>query len=236
MRALSFFCDCSSYVGDNKFAVVGGVAVKRSKENELSEEISKIKSLYGIKGEFKWNSYRAGPRKIAYESLINTFFEALKADDLHFHCMIVDFDEFDHHLNGRGSPSKSVNKLYFQLMLHTVCKLYGRNWRISMFPDHGNDSELISGFREQICAAAYKRYSALPNCLRAVHPTASKKNELLQMVDVVIGIIAAEREDRLLGHRKAALREFFMEKCQIKDFSKNTASSVRDFTVWNFEM
>lgn len=173
---LHYYCDCSSYTGDNIYAVVGGVAVKAHVEDKLEEEIQGIKDRIGMKSEFKWSSYKGGPRKeCAYFELVDLMFDSIEKDHLHFHSVIADFKRFDHHQGGRGSPYQSVNKLYFQLMLHEVCRRYGSKWRIIMFPDQGSDSEQIGKFREVICAKAYRRYGAQFGSLRAIKPTQSQK-------------------------------------------------------------
>ena len=125
--------------------------------------------------------------------------------------------------------------MYYQLMLHSVCRLYGDKWRLVMLPDHGPDSDHIGDYREAICAQAYNRYRVQPNCLRAIHPTPSKKVNLLQMTDVIIGAMAAEREKRVLKKVKSELRQYFMEKSPVADLSKNTRREERAFSVWNFK-
>lgn len=148
--------------------------------------------------------------------------------------MIVDFEKFDHHQKGRGAPHLSINKMYYQLMLHEVCRRYGDKRRIVMFPDHGPDSNQIGEFRRGICANAYKKYNAKPNCLRDIHPTASKKINLLQMTDVIIGALAAQRENRAINPVKSELREYVMAKCPFPDISSGTHRDERQFSIWNF--
>jgi len=103
-----------------------------------------------------------------------------------------------------------------------------------MLPDHGPDSDQIGEFRNGICANAYRQYYAKPNCLRAIHPTASKKVNLLQMTDVIIGAIAAEREDRVVKAVKAELRKYVMGRSPVPDMSINTQRGERQFSIWNF--
>ncbi len=156
---LNYYCDCSSYVGDNKYAVVGGVAVKAHHVSDLEGEIQHLKDDIGMSSEFKWSGYKGGIRKEkAYKGLVDLFYDAIANHKLHFHALIVDFDKFDHHMNGRGSPHQSVNKLYYQHMIHDVCRRYGDKWRIQMIPDHGSDSEQIVSFRGAICAKSYNQY------------------------------------------------------------------------------
>ncbi|SMO59709.1 Protein of unknown function [Thalassovita litoralis] len=234
LDVLHYYCDCSSYAGDNKYAVVGGIAVKAHMVDLLNGKVQSLKDGIGMQSEFKWSEYRGGRKKATYEALVDLFYEAIDLHYMHFHAIIVDFNEFDHHKKGRGAPQLSVNKMYYQLMLHEVCRRYGSKWRIVMFPDHGPDSDQIGDYRNGICARAYKMYSAKPNCLREIHPTASKKVGLLQMTDVIIGAMAAHREDRTVKAVKSDLREYVMAKSPITDLSTDTPRDERQFSIWNF--
>lgn len=235
LDVLHFYCDCSSYTGDNTYAVVGGVAVKADLVDTLEAQIQALKDDIGMSSEFKWSSYKGGSRKRrAYHGLIDLMFDAIDRDYLHFHSLVVHFKKFDHHQQGRGSPHQSVNKLYFQLMLHDVCRRYGGKWRVLMFPDHGSDSEQIGRFREAICARAYKQYGAQFGSLRTIKPMASEKKGLLQMVDIAIGAMAAERESRALKLCKDELRAYFMDKSPVSNLAIDTDRDERCFTVWNF--
>lgn len=200
----------------------------------LNGKVQSLKDGIGMQSEFKWSEYRGGRKKATYEALVDLFYEAIDLHYMHFHAIIVDFNEFDHHKKGRGAPQLSVNKMYYQLMLHEVCRRYGSKWRIVMFPDHGPDSDQIGDYRNGICARAYKMYSAKPNCLREIHPTASKKVGLLQMTDVIIGAMAAHREDRTVKAVKSDLREYVMAKSPITDLSTDTPRDERQFSIWNF--
>ena len=234
-NVMNFYCDCSSYAGDNKYAVVGGIAVRAGSIEKLSSDIQKIKDEIGMESEFKWSAYRGGRKRVAYEKLIELFFVNIESKTIQFHSMIVDFEKFDHHKSGRGSRHLSVNKLYYQLMLHVVCKEYGQKYRIVMFPDHGPDSDSIIEYRAQLCAQARKKHSTEPNCLRAIQPLQSDKCLILQMNDVIIGAIAAHREVRALASDKAHIRDYVLSRSPVTDYSRNTTKNTKDFTIWNFQ-
>ena len=233
-EVVNFYCDCSSYAGDNKYAVVGGIAIKQGSVDNLTAEIQSLKDEIGMKSEFKWSAYKGGRKRTTYKKLVDLFFSQVAADKIHFHAMIVDFETFDHHQGGRGSNHLSVNKLYYQLMLHVVCRQYGEKYRIVMFPDRGPDSDTIVGFREQICGQSTKRHSTATNCLRAIQPLRSELSHILQMNDVIIGAIAAQREMRVLNFDKSELRDYIFTNSPVTSYAKNTNKSEKKFTIWNF--
>jgi hypothetical protein len=231
---VNFYCDCSSYTGDNIYAVVGGIAIKAELVDDLVAEIQVLKDEVGMKSEFKWSEYRGGRKAETYRKLVDLFFTKIQENKINFHAMIADFQKFDHHKKGRGSPHLSVNKLYYQLMLHVVCRQYGQKHRIVMFPDRGPDSDSIIQFRDQLCEVSERKYSTIAGSLRAIQPLNSDLSLILQMNDVIIGAIAAHREQRKLNANKSELRDYVFTCSPVNSFAINTKRSEKNFTVWNF--
>ncbi len=230
---LEFYCDSSSHRG-HKYVVLGGVSATPKRVLQLNAALDTIKSTIEMKGEFKWSGFRGGNKTQAYKSAVDLFFHSIENRHLHFHSIVCDFAEFDHHRTGRGSPEASVNKLYYQLMLHQIGRRYGGSARIEIYPDHGNDSAEVVRFREAICAAAYKKYSAKPNCIRAIKPVPSAKHNILQMLDIVIGSMAALREQRSLATHKAGLADYILEKSPVSNWDHDFNLNQNRFSIWNF--
>jgi hypothetical protein len=190
--------------------VVGGVAIHEDRIEEISQTIANIKDEIGMLSAFRWSDYRAGRKKKAYFKLVQYFFELIENGHMHFHLLICPFSEFNHKLGGTGNQESSVNRMYFQLYLHRFCKFYGTKCYLYGFPDRGNDSSQVVGFREVLCAKAYNKFATLPNCIPAIHPQKSKDHGAIQMVDVVIGSVAAKRERRVLNANKSELADFIV--------------------------
>jgi hypothetical protein len=232
---LDFYCDSSSHRG-HKYVVVAGVAGRPHRINEINAKLEVFKETISMKSEFKWSQYRGGRKEGIYFGVVDYFFELISNGQLHFHGLVCDFNRFDHHRAGRGNPETSVNKLYYQLMLHQVCKQYGNRCRIQMFPDHENDSAQVTQFREAICARAYRQYATRPNCLRAIHPIPSSNHNVLQMLDIVIGSIAALREDRQLSGHKMKLANYILEKSPVSSWDQDVTFENNSMSLWNFRL
>lgn len=235
---LQFFSDSSSHRG-HKYMVVGGILLRPHRTSELTRKMQDLREAakMGPNSEFKWTSYKNGQRKKAYFGLIDLFFEMIKNGHLHFHSMICDFHEFDHKheaKNGSKDMFTSVNKLYYQLLLHQICRRYGKYHTIAMYPDHGNDSAEIVHFRENVCKAAYFKYKAQFGSLIRIQPYPSSSMLPLQLPDVVLGSIAALREGRELNANKQELAEYILAKSPLENWGQSTSRDA-NFTVWNWK-
>ena len=129
----------------------------------------------------------------------------------------------------------TVNRLYYQLFLHSLCKVHGGRSRIIAYPDMGTDSAEVIGFRNQICAAAYRKYSTLPNCLVDIRPRNSASSSVMQATDIVIGAIAASQNNIISKREKIELAAYVQERSKHPDWNVDTLRSRKDITVWNFK-
>jgi len=173
---LSFFADSSSR--DHTYMGLGGFAVSGSRIQEIQDTVFRMRDAAGIQSEFSWKKYRGGNRRQAYFDLVDYGFELIRKNHAHLHIKFVNFSSFEHRSGGRvvkrsHRPDRdtSINKIYYQMALHRLARYYGKRSAIHLRLDSGADSEDIIQMREEICAAAYKRYQALPNCIRSIEHT-----------------------------------------------------------------
>jgi hypothetical protein len=216
--------------------VVGGIAVTKPIYTSLDNRIKEIKAKAEIESEMKWADYKGGERSIAYKAVIDLAFETINQKKAQFHVMPVPFSTFSHRRNERrdGLRETSVSLMYYQFVLHRICQFYGPKWGIHIYPDAGRDSAMLPQFRNQLCAAGRKKYETQPNCIRSIQPQCSERHNVLQMVDILIGAIAAKRENRPSAAHKKELANYVLEKSGHRDWAINTPKDARFLTVWNF--
>lgn len=234
---LQFFCDSTSHRGHDYMAV-GGIVLKPERTRDLVARMQELKdaSKMGPTGEFKWSGYKNGERKKAYLGLVDLFYDMIRDGHMHFHALVCNFNEFNHKHDDENDPKdmfKSVNKLYYQLLVHQICRRYGKDCRIAMYPDHGNDSAEIVNFRENVCKAAYYKYDARFGSLIRIQPYPSSKLLPLQMPDVILGSIAALREGRQLNKNKQDLADYILARSPVRSWSETTNRDGK-FTIWNW--
>lgn len=229
-----FYCDASSHRGHD-YMVAGGILIRQERYHEIEAKIQEIKKAAGIVGEMKWTKYRGGAKQAAYESLVDFAFLLLKEKQAAFHLIIAHFGNFDHKREPDANRETSVNRMYYQLAVHRLCRKYGKTCAIHIYPDHGDDSADLPKFRTRMCASGYTKHGAKPNCIRDIQPQCSKKHNTLQMVDVLIGAIAAKRNNRTLVLHKASLADYVLAKSGHQDWAKDTSRLASFFTVWNFK-
>jgi hypothetical protein len=231
---LGFHCDSSSHRGF-EYMVAGGLAVRTARYKDICAAIQRIKDAVGMTSEMKWSEYRGGHRRKTYEAAVDMFFSLIESNEAHFHCMVANFAKFSHKSFEGGTPESSVNRMYYQLLVHRVCKAYARKCYIFCYPDKGVDGSELAEYLGAINFQANQRYKT-QHKLALVEQRDSKLCNLTQMVDVIIGGIAhrCNNPNAEAGHKKD-LADYVYRKAGVKTWLRNAMPKGRRFTVWHFQ-
>lgn len=213
--------------------VAGGFAVSGNRINEIEDRIATLRDDAGITSEFHWSSYRGGAKRKAYETLIRYAFDLVNKRQAALHIIIAKFGGYDHKAKEGENRDTSVNRMYYQLCLHRITAFYGKHRKIHIRLDAGNDSADICKMRNQLCAHAYKKYDALPNCVRSIEPVCSKNVGIIQMADVIIGAVAAKRNNVIHTSPKGELADFVLRASGRHSWDMDTGRNARFLTVWH---
>lgn len=213
--------------------VAGGLAVAGNRLNEIEDAIAVLRDDAGIKSEFHWADYRGGKRREGYENLVRYAFHLVNQRKAALHVIIAKFEGYNHKAIDGENKDTSVNRMYFQLLLHRVARFYGKSRAIHVRLDAGNDSRDICAMRNQLCAKAYQQYQTRPNCVRSIEPACSKRAGIVQMADVLVGAIAAKRNAVKHTSPKGDLANFVLTASGRHSWDMDSAFSARFLTIWH---
>lgn len=229
-RHLTFYGDASSR--DRAYMVAGGIAVSGNRINEIEDAVAALREEAGIRSEFHWSEYRGGQRAEGYRNMVRYAFELINQRKVALHVIIAKFEGYDHKAVKGETRDTSVNRMYYQLALHRLARFYGKTRPIHIRLDAGNDCRDICDMRNQLCAAAYKQYATMPNCVRSIEPVNSRHVGIIQMADVLVGAIAAKRNKVQHTSPKGDLADFVLRASGRQSWDTDTAREARTLTVW----
>ena len=165
--------------------VAGGFAVAGVRISEVEDEIAFLRDDAGIKSEFHWSDYRGGAKRDAYEKLVKYGFSLINQRRAALHIIVAKFDGYDHKARSGEGRETSVNRMYYQLLLHRLAQYYGQSRAIHVRLDRGNDSKDICQMRNQVCADAYRKYNTRPNSIRSIEPVQSHHSGIVQLLQAL---------------------------------------------------
>lgn len=214
--------------------VSGGFAVSSKRVNEIEDHIAALRNSANI-SEFHWSEYRGGDRREAYHSLVRYAFGLVAKGHAELHLIIPRFKGYNHKRIEGENRDTSVSRMYWLLGLHRLAQYYGRERAVHMRLDKGNDCKGICAMRGELCAAAYHEYDTRPNCIRSITPVCSTKSGIIQMADVIVGAVAAHRNNVTHSPKseKGPLADLVLAESKHPAWHIDTLRGARGLTVWN---
>lgn len=230
---LALFCDEAGKDTD-RFLAVGGMVVAHKDVARIREGFAYRQRTLTLGKEAKWNSTKRGNLE-KHRSVIDWIFELIEQGDLRFHCILVDFQRFDHGLREDGDKAESMKRMYYQLILHRLLKKHGSTSHCYALIDKCHELSGLQNLKAGLNSAA--RSYGCRDALRAIEFRESHKEPLLQMNDLILGAICAQRNRRFeeagAGQFKANLAGYVLGKSGLNNFESNTPVSWTKFSIWN---
>lgn len=229
---LYYFCDESSFLGD-EFMAVGGLTVSRGSMGTIIKDILAINEDKKARGEIKWTNTRKrgiGVRK-AY---IDYLMKQIEANYLHFHVRFSPMKEYDH--DGERREFDTVSKAFYQLLLHRPIRHYGKSSLLRIRPDNGECTRLLPDYIGALHTEGQINYKTKPDCVHSIVPLDSYAQPMLQLLDVMVGALSAYRNGRHLldqvGAPKKELAQYAFDAFGKKDLRNNRDEGSK-LSVWN---
>lgn len=233
---LLYYCDESSQT--DEYMAVGGLAIAAGAEAEITQSVLAINRRFGVDwSEIKWGNCKRHSGKI-HKAYVDYLFELIKQKRAHFHVRFSHMPSYDHEQSGSRKKIDTVSKAYYQLIVHRPCRYYGNSCNIYVRADNGNcTSELysqIDSMNSNVC----HRYNY---CIRSpvVHVECrdSKREPILQLMDVPLGALAAYRNGRhkhsAANSLKTQLSEYVFAQTGASSILGNTPLARREMSIWN---
>ncbi|MCA1549964.1 hypothetical protein I6F36_24335 [Bradyrhizobium sp. BRP19] len=168
------------------------------------------------------------------KSLVDCLARLVEERLAHFHIRFADFSVYDH--DGPRRQFDTVSKMFYQLLLHRAIRHYGTEFKMLIRPDNGGCTEELINFKGALVAEGRRRYGAHPECVQDISCADSKRELVLQLLDVTMGALTAIKNDRHLrpsaSEAKKELSHYALDKLGIKDIHNNYDNG-RTLSVWN---
>lgn len=231
------FCDEAGKETD-RFLAVGGILIDPFHAATVRRNLERLFRDHNITTEAKWQKTKKGNCR-KYQAVVNYFFGCIARKEFSFHCLLVDFDRFDHDLRDDGGANESLKRMYYQLMLHRCGKRFGQTHRLFAFPDKANELQGLDRMKDGLNAALRRKHDCDGSPFKAIEFRDSAKETILQLNDLVLGGICYQKNLRMnaedAGQPKANLAGYVMGRSNLPHYDTDTPRRVTDFTIWNFK-
>lgn len=211
---------------------VAGLAVPDITLPRITKDLLAIKRDLGGPSEIKWSTVK-NRADSAHRAFIDYFADEIAKKNIHFHIRFAPFNQYDHKASGPRKRIDTASKMHFQLLLHRAVRFYGPHYRLRIRPDNGDCTGALVDQIDSLHEWGQHHHGAKVNCIESIEPRDSKREPMLQLLDVPLGAFTALRNDRALIGPKRALADYVQSKFPSKNLKGNTSTNIREFSIWN---
>lgn len=230
------YCDESRQTQD-RYMVFGGI-ITTAKNVELFDKAMQLyREGQNMMAEIKWG--KVSDKKLnEYKALIDLFFSL--NDALHFKSIVFDTYLIDYKTYSSGDKELGFYKFWYQFLLHSFGPYAKKEDRYLIFMDWRHSSYRLSDLKEVLNNGMRKKYGIREDIFRNIQPLDSKKSNMIQLVDVLMGAIGYQWNGchTRTGARKAKilLSEYIAQKAGLISLAQQTPFSKRNFSIWHFRL
>jgi hypothetical protein len=204
---------------------------------QIYKTISEYRKNKNMNSELKWTKI-SNQKFSEYKILLDYFFALNNTNKIQFHCIIFDNHLANHAKYNSGEKDIGLSKLYFQLILHKFVKLHGNDNSLFVCLDHRNSKTPLDDLKSMINSTAKRDFGFLYPVKELVSRD-SKKEDMLQLNDILLGAVCAVRNGKhLLAETRDAKKKIavsVLEQSGLGSFNTNSSRHVNRFTVWNMQ-
>jgi len=236
------YCDESNTDGRKRHPVYGAILVALDNLSTVQREITAWREKEHIHGELKWETMHGGLRLKKYKTLVELIFSLARQRQLiQFKAIILDRHAPEYRIYSKGNDEIGFYKTYYHWLL----------WYFAKFPlRHRCKLRVIIDNRSLPKSAAdpfTKLKFALNNGIRKeLDPTAvdvvtevlpldSKRSDLLQIADLLMGAIGYQNQDFHLEPKankdKVELARYIAGRVGRPTLKDETSPNKEDFKI-----
>lgn len=221
----------------DKFMVLGGVICPYANLAAIQKELDKLRCDTNMTKEFKWTKVSRA-KLDHYKMLIDAVVDSIEKNLLHFKAVVFDTHEFDHKKFSNGDVETTFYKLMYQFILHKFGKYLEEEDFAIIHLDQRNSSYPLSKLKMILNAGIRKKYQLHGEPIRSLDPQDSKKSDLIQVADVLMGAIGFEINQYHLAQNaaphKCELVKYIAEKNKLNNLCVPTPWGKNGFEIWHF--
>jgi hypothetical protein len=221
-QTYNVYCDESCHLENDyhPIMVLGAVWIPAEKTREIADNIRKIKTQHGLSHRFEIKWTKVSPAKQDfYLDLLDYFFSDI---DLHFRALIASKIGLRHELFNQDH-NLWYYKMYFD-MLKIILSPYDR-YRIYLDIKDTLGGEKVRNLHDVLCNNMFDFSKEIIERIQIIR---SHESEIMQLADLLIGVISAVNRQPVSSPSKIAL----IERMRVKSgYSLTKTTLYREMKV-----
>lgn len=235
IQDFAIFAD-ESAITTGRHMHVGATVVRKLYVRALYQSIHDFRTEHKMHAELKWSKV-SNQKLPAYKALVDIFFDFMDRGALTFRVTTFDNHKWDHKRYNNSDPDIGISKLFYQMLLHQVIGVYGDLASLYICLDRRRSSTGLLDLQRMLNAGAGKDYGLTFSPVRVLTAKDSKKDDLLQINDVILGGVSAlKNKKHLKPNARAAktdLAQHILKRSGLATYDRDSLPEQSRFAIWN---
>ena len=230
---IEVYCDESLDRGG--FDLIGGLWLTQSNARRLRTIIHGIREQYNHWYELKWTKATGRKLSPAYKELASKLTDQIMARRAAFHCLVIRRDQIDWK---RHAGDKELGYYKFVHWLARKRIEPGESYVLTLDWRTTRKDHRLSELRDVLNHCGRKDHNLRHDCFREVRAKPSKKDDLLQAADVLLGAVGYHYARRHRGRGGSPAKNDLADRIALGiqrpslDFASHR--SEKRFNVWRW--
>jgi hypothetical protein len=206
----------------DRYMVIGSIWIPGTIRVDLKNKIKELQNKHQVYGEIKWNN--VSPSKIEfYQELIRLFFDT---EQLRFRCIVVDSHAVDLKRYHDSDSELGFYKFYYQMLTHWINE-HKYFW---IYVDYKKNKvpDRIKTLQNVLWNSSRK------GTVEIVQAINSKQSLMIQLADVLIGIVGYKYNSYKTSESKLSLIDIVEEEYNYK--IQGTSRGSSKFNVFEIQL
>ncbi len=235
IQDFAIFAD-ESGISNDRHMLVGATIVRRRYVELLYREVHEFRIKNKMLAELKWSKV-SNQKLQEYKELVDIYFDFCNRGAIAFRATTFDNHLWDHKRFNDCDPDLGISKLYYQMLLHQVVGRYGDLASLYICLDRRLSSTPLEKLQRILNAGAGKEYKLTFGPVRTLTAKDSKKDDILQINDVILGAVSAYKNERHKAKdaraAKTELAMYVFARSGLTSYDVDSPSTSTKFAIWN---
>lgn len=225
-QVFNIYCDESRHTSDpnDRYAVIGALQCPTDQKRRIVHRIHSLQALYNAHGELGWK--RLSPNRSEFYNTLMTLF--LEEQCLQFRCIVVDRSTLNHDAYNNGDTELGFYKMYYQMLVHWLEP--GHSYRLFLDLQKNASSTRFTDLQSILNRKLSGR--AKIECLE---PVSSHNQPMIQMVDLLIGAVGYQWNDRRQSVCKVTFADELAMRLRRSSLRTTTGRCEKKFNIFHFQ-
>lgn len=233
------YIDESRIKGD-RYMVIGGIIVSDRNLHQVDGHFQQFRDSLNLNKELKWSKISRSFYPYYFE-YVSKFFICRNYNLAHFRSMIIDTHKVNHAKYSDGKKEDTFYKFVYQLICHCHFQSVSPfDSKLIIHLDQRDSSYSLEDLLRILNRGINKRYNRILNPIISVEGMDSKKSNILQVNDILIGAIGYDKNGYYyMGGSspvKCGMVQHIRDKAGLKNLCDTTPKGQKSFTIWNFNL